>query len=68
MRVTLKINFDVEGLEEEELTKNTAIAAAEQAVYDYLSFVKIAGYSSDTEYVEVFVDGFGKCNVSLVEY
>ena len=68
MRVTIPIEFDVDpACAEDELTENDAKSAADMAAYDYLSFVKISGYSSDSESVEVHVDGFGMCVVSLAK-
>jgi hypothetical protein len=66
MKTTVPITFEVESLEApEELTDREAYAAAEQAAFDFLSFVKVSGYSPDSESVEVHVDGHGKCRVRL---
>jgi hypothetical protein len=71
MKVKIGIEFEVStDLDEDEygeLTENRAKSAASQAAYDYLSFVKISGFSSDAESVEVDVDGFGECKVQLGE-
>ncbi len=68
MKVKVEIEFEVESLEApDELTEREAECAAEGAAYDYLSFVEISGYSSDSESVEVHVDGHGNCRVRLVK-
>lgn len=67
MRVSIPIFFDVEApnAEDEELTEQIAKEAAEAAAFDYLAFVEISGYSSDSAEVTTHVDGFGKCTVRL---
>lgn len=67
MKVTIPISFDVETDEENSpnLTEDTARLAAAEAAHHYLSFVKVSGYSTDSEEVEVEVDGFGECTVRL---
>lgn len=64
MIVRIPVEFEVNS-EEEGLDKQTAESAAEQAAFDYLSLVEISGYSTDTDEVEVHVDGHGKCQVRL---
>lgn len=66
MKVSVPIDFEVES-DEGEVDREIAEVAAFQASYDYLSFTKISGYSTDSEEVEVHIDGFGKCRVRLVE-
>ena len=68
MKVKIAIEFEVEPADDDccdELTENEAKSAASVAAYDYLSLVKVSGYSGDSESVEVHVDGFGKCRVSI---
>ena len=65
MIVTIPVEFNVESLEDEEITVEQAKDAAVTAAYDYLTFCEIGGYSTDTESVEIHVEGFGKCSVSL---
>lgn len=69
MRVSININFDVEPADvcNEHFNENVARAAAEEAALNHLSFVEISGYSSDSESVLVYVDGFGECEVRLAE-
>lgn len=68
MKVMLPVAFEVESLEApDELTSLEAQSAAEQAVWDYLAFVKVGGYSTDSKEVEVHVDGHGPCKVRLAE-
>ena len=67
MKVKILVEFEVESLEDEDLTENHAKGAASMATYDYLSLVKVSGYTSDTPVVQVHVDGFGECRVSLGE-
>ena len=67
-RVSGPVVFDVESLEDEdegELTMRIAESAADLAVFNFLSFVKVSGVTTDSETVEVHVDGFGKCKVRL---
>ena len=65
MKVDILVSFHVVALDNDDLDEHTAKIAADQAAYDYLSFTKISGYSSDSNSVEVHVDGFGKCMVRL---
>lgn len=68
MRVKIEIEFEIEtDVDDDELTEDVAKTAAELAAFDYLAFVKISGQSTDSERVEVHVDGFGECFVRLVE-
>lgn len=68
MKATIPVTFEVESLEApDELTSLEAQSAVEQAVWDYLSFVKISGYTSDSDEVEVHVDGHGPCKVRLAK-
>ena len=60
MRVKIGIEFEVDTDDE-----GVAKSAASQAAYDHLAFIEISGYSSDTETVEVQVDGHGKVKVKL---
>lgn len=67
MIARIPIRFEVESLEAPgELTAREAVSAAEQAAFDYLSFVKISGYSTDTQAVEIHLDGHGPCKVTLL--
>ena len=66
MKVKIGIEFEVEGLEE-ELDEEQAKCAASVAAWDYLAFVEISSYSTDTEWVEVHLDGYGKCRVRVGE-
>lgn len=66
MKVKILCEFEVTCDDEDELSEDVA-KAAEQAAYDYLSFVEISGRSTDVESVTVHVDGFGKCTVSIGE-
>ena len=65
MRVSIPVDFIVTTQEGTELDESTAQTAAEQAVYDFLAFVEIGGYTSDSESVTVHVDGFGQCKVEI---
>ena len=71
MKVKILVEFDVTSNEDPdecgELTEAVAKGAASQAAWDYLAFVKIAGYSSSAEKASVNVDGFGKCSVAIGE-
>lgn len=66
MRVRILVEFDVQPLEDDELTENDAKAAASHAAWNYLALEKTAGYDG-VESVNVHVDGYGKCRVSLGE-
>ena len=67
-KVKILVEFKVQPVDDdEEFTEEVAKAAASLAVYDFLSFVKVAGHSSESEFVEVHVDGFGQCDVALGE-
>ncbi|RPJ59094.1 MAG: hypothetical protein EHM12_07220 [Dehalococcoidia bacterium] len=68
MLVSIPVAFEVESLEnddENELTKKIAASAADLAAFNYLSFTKVSGVTTDSETVEVHVDGFGKCKVRI---
>lgn len=70
MQVKILVQFEVETDETDEgepleLTEQVAKNAAEQAAFDFLSFCTVSGVNTDTEEVEVHVDGFGKCKVRL---
>lgn len=68
MKVKIWIEFEVEAVDDdEELTEDIAKSAASVAAYDFLSFVKVSGMSTDSEQVDVHVDGFGECKVSIGE-
>ena len=70
MKVRILIEFDVESMSSEDdnpLTEDHAKSAASQAAYDYLALVKVSGYTSEAESVEVHADGFGRCRVKLGE-
>ena len=64
MIVRIPVEFEVNS-EEEGLDKQTAESAAEQAAFDFLSFCTVSGVNTDTDEVEVHVDGHGKCQVRL---
>lgn len=69
MQVKIEVQFEVESAEpddgETELTEQVAKDAAASAAFDFLSFCTVSGVNTDTEEVEVHVDGFGKCKVRL---
>lgn len=67
MKVKIAIEFEVEALEDDdfEMTEDIAKSAASVAAYDYLAFVEVSGRSTDSEEVEVRVDGFGTFNVKV---
>ena len=71
MKVKILVEFEVESLEDEEecgpLTEQVAKGAASQAAFDFLSFCTVSGVNTDTDEVEVHVDGHGKCTVKLGE-
>jgi len=71
MKVKILIEFDVEPTgdleEDDELSENQAKSAASLAAYNFLTFCTVSGINYDTDEVEVFVDGFGKCRVKLGE-
>jgi hypothetical protein len=65
MRVQKLITFDVEtDVDDDELTEDIAHAAISSAVWGYLTFVKFSGGRAVDD-VEVHVDGFGECVVSM---
>lgn len=66
MKVKILCEFNVES-KEKGLTEKIAKDAAGLAAFNYLSFVKISGVTTDIESVTVFVDGFGDCQVSIGE-
>ena len=63
MRAYVQIAFEVEA--DDDLEPADAQAAAAQAAFDYLAFVTVSGVNTDTEWVEVHVDGFGKARVKV---
>jgi hypothetical protein len=69
MKVKILIEFDVENKEpeagEDEFNEQIAKCAASMAAYDFLSFCTVSGVNTDTDEVEVHVDGYGKCKVRL---
>lgn len=70
MKVKILVEFEVESVHAEdpdmvELDEDIAKGAASQAAYDFLSFCTVSGVNTDTEEVEVQVDGYGKCAVRL---
>jgi hypothetical protein len=68
VKIKIVVEFEVTPVDDdEEFTEDVARSAASIAAYDYLSLVKISGVSTDSEYVEVHVDGFGQCDVRLGE-
>lgn len=64
MKVSIQVAFEVES-DEGGLDEIIARSAAEQASFDFLSFCTVSGVNTDTDEVEVHVDGFGKCRVRL---
>lgn len=64
MYVTIPIAFAVD-TNSDDLDESVAKQAAAEAAHHYLSFVEVSGESTDTEFVEVHVDGFGECRVRL---
>ena len=69
MKTKILIEFDVEPVEDDEdaFDEGVAKSAASVAAYDFLSFCTVSGVNTDTESVDVHVDGFGPCRVSLGE-
>jgi len=67
MKVSIPVEFIVTTEEDGELFEDVAEVAAEQAAFDFLAFVKVSGYGSSVESVNVHVDGFGKCKVAIAE-
>jgi hypothetical protein len=70
VKVSIEVEFEVEAVDDgnkELLEAGHAESAAELAVTNFLSFCEISGYAVDTDAVEVYVDGFGKCAVKLAE-
>lgn len=65
MRVVVPIAFEVEGLEDHEMSTAEAHGAAELAAYDYLAFVLETTQGRAQEDVEVHGEGYGKCRVAL---
>ena len=61
MKVKILVEFDVPGTDDEQVAKG----AASMAAYDYLSFCTVSGVNTDTEEVEVHVDGHGEFAVRL---
>lgn len=66
MRVKIPVEFEVE-TDEADFEERHAKDAAAQAAFDYLSFCTVSGVNTDTDEVEVHVDGFGKCKVRLAK-
>lgn len=64
MVVSIQVEFEVKG-SEGDISKEQAQEAAEQAAFDYLSFVEVSGVSTDSDEVVVHVDGYGKATVRL---
>ena len=62
MKTKILIEFDVD-TDDEHIAK----AAASQAAYDYLTFCTVSGVNTDTDEVEVHVDGHGNALVRLGE-
>ena len=71
MKVQFPVNFEVEPVEPledgDELTKNQAMDAADLAVFNFLAFVEESTQGHEVDSVEVHVDGFGPCRVSLAD-
>lgn len=61
MRVTIPVTFEVPDAPD----KNTAIAAAETASFEYLSFCTATGYNPGRDECEVHVDGHGTLTVRV---
>jgi hypothetical protein len=71
LKVKILIEFDVEPLEEDlgegEFNEQIAKGAASMAAFNFLTFCTVSGVNTDTDAVEVHVDGFGRCMVKLGE-
>jgi hypothetical protein len=70
MKVKILVEFDVEPGDDADdgvLDENIAKSAASMAAFDYLTFCEISGVRTDTDEVEVHVDGYGTCKVRLGE-
>jgi hypothetical protein len=65
MQVKIEVQFEVETDEDDELTEQQAKDAASLAAFHHLTLIEVSGVTTDTEEVEVHVDGFGKCRVRL---
>lgn len=64
--VSIPITFTVTSeVDDDDLTQQRAEEAAETAARDFLAFVKVSGQSTDCDEVEVHVEGFGECTVSI---
>ena len=61
MKVKILIEFEVADAEDESVAKS----AASMAAYDFLTFCTVSGVNTDTEEVEVHVDGHGEYTVRL---
>lgn len=65
MKTKILIEFDVEADDQDGFDENVAKAAASVAAYEFLTFCLVSGVNTDTDEVEVHVDGFGPCRVRL---
>lgn len=63
MKVKILIEFEVDDTDEESVAKS----AASMAAYDFLSFCTVSGVNTDTDEVQVHVDGHGEFTVRLGE-
>jgi hypothetical protein len=63
MKTKILVEFDVQDVEDEAVAK----AAASLAAYHFLTFCTVSDMNTDTDEVEVHVDGYGKCKVRLGE-
>ncbi len=63
MKTKILVEFDVPDTDDEFVAKS----AASQAAYHFLTFCTVSGVNTDTDEVDVSVDGFGDCIVRLGE-
>lgn len=61
MKVKILVEFEVDGTDDEDVAKS----AASMAAHHFLSFCTISGVNSDTDEVEVHVDGHGDFKVRI---
>jgi hypothetical protein len=61
MKTKILIEFDVPDTDDEFVAKS----AASQAAYNFLTFCTVSGVNTDTDEVDVHVDGYGRYKVQL---
>lgn len=65
MRIEIKVAFEVESVEGEEMTENQAWSAADLAWWNYSALTRNG--EDVVELIQVHVDGFGPVTVKIAE-